>query len=95
MVEPLSDFKVITSSLEAADEKYVPPIAIGEIIRGYQIGTVVATKSSVLPVGCYVMGWAGWTELAIVSDKAVEKIEVPKNGVITDYLSILGMLLFS
>jgi NADPH-dependent curcumin reductase CurA len=60
-------------------------------MRGAVIGQVLASKSKVFPVGSYAQGTVGWTELAIISEKNLEKIEVPPNGQLTDALGVLGM----
>ncbi|KAF2759016.1 NADP-dependent leukotriene B4 12-hydroxydehydrogenase [Pseudovirgaria hyperparasitica] len=69
---------------------YVPPVKIGEIMRGAAVGKVVGSKSSKFPVGSYATATCGWAELAVVSDKYVEKVELPSNASIADSLGILG-----
>ncbi|KAG0647145.1 NADP-dependent oxidoreductase, partial [Hyphodiscus hymeniophilus] len=70
---------------------YVPPVQIGEIMRGAVLGKVLATKSTKLPVGSYVTCVSGWTEVAIVKAKDATLLEVPPNGKPTDAMGILGM----
>lgn len=70
---------------------YVPPVQIGETMRGAVIGTIKASKSPAYPVGTHAMGQPGWTELAIVKDKTLEPIDVPHNGKLTDALGVLGL----
>jgi NADPH-dependent curcumin reductase CurA len=60
-------------------------------MRGAAIGTIKASKSPAYPVGTYAMGQPGWTELAIVKDKTLERIDVPRNGKLTDALGVLGL----
>ena len=71
---------------------YIPPVQIGELMRGSVIGVVKASKSSSFPVGSHAIGSIGWTELAITKDKNLEKIEVPRNGKVTDALGVLGRI---
>jgi NADPH-dependent curcumin reductase CurA len=72
---------------------YVPPVQIGEIMRGSVIGIITASKSSKFPVGSYALGTAlGWTEYAVAKAKQLEKIDVPSNGKLTDSLGVLGKL---
>ena len=59
-------------------------------MRGATIGKVIATKSSKVVVGDYVTGTTGWTELAVMAEKDVEKVEIPPNGKLTDLLGVLG-----
>ena len=70
---------------------YIPPVQIGEVMRSQAIGVVKASKSSKFPVGSIALGQTGWTELRMVKDKHLEKVELPKNGKMTDALSVLGM----
>lgn len=70
---------------------YIPPVKIGEVMRGSVIGQIVASKASSFPVGSYATANAGWTELSIVKEKDLEKIEVPKNGKVTDALGAVGL----
>ena len=70
---------------------YIPPVKIGEIMRGQVIGIVRASKSIKFPVGSIAAGTVGWTELAVAKEKHLEKVVLPKNGRLTDALSVLGM----
>ncbi|KAH8811336.1 hypothetical protein F5884DRAFT_781822 [Xylogone sp. PMI_703] len=70
---------------------YVPPVKIGEVMRGVAIGVVRKSKSSSLPVGTHVSGILGWRELAVVRAETLEKVVVPKGGKLIDTMSVLGM----
>ncbi|KAL8838561.1 MAG: hypothetical protein Q9176_004958 [Flavoplaca citrina] len=70
---------------------YVPPVQIGETMRGACIGIIKASKSPSFPVGSYATGTVGWTEYAIVHSKSLQKVEIPENGRLTDALGVLGM----
>ncbi|KAL8705962.1 MAG: hypothetical protein Q9201_000956 [Fulgogasparrea decipioides] len=59
-------------------------------MRGAAIGLIQASKSDAFPVGSYTTGTVGWTELAVVNEKALQRIDVPKNGKVTDALGVLG-----
>ncbi|KAF2009797.1 NADP-dependent leukotriene B4 12-hydroxydehydrogenase [Aaosphaeria arxii CBS 175.79] len=69
---------------------YIPPVGIGEVMRGYGIGIVKASKSEKFPVGTYVSGMCGWTEYAILPEKGLEKLDLPQGAVPTDTLGVLG-----
>ncbi|KAF4612827.1 hypothetical protein G7Y89_g15547 [Cudoniella acicularis] len=72
---------------------YVPPVQIGETMRGIAIGRVLASKATAkYPVGSYVTAYAGWTELAIIdsSNPNLNLVHVPSNGKITDALGVVG-----
>ncbi len=62
-------------------------------MRGFAIGSVKASKSKKYPVGSLAAGTVGWTELAVVKEKDLEKVEVPRNGKVTDAMGVLGLYL--
>ncbi|KAF2465033.1 NADP-dependent leukotriene B4 12-hydroxydehydrogenase [Lindgomyces ingoldianus] len=70
---------------------YIPPVQIDEVMRGYGIGIVQASKSQKFPVGTYASGMCGWTEYAVLKDKQLEALELPEGAVPTDELGVLGM----
>ena len=61
-------------------------------MRGTVIGKIVASKSTKYPAGSYVNAPSGWTELAVFDDsnKDMTKVELPKDGKLTDALGVLG-----
>ncbi|KAL2416611.1 Prostaglandin reductase 1 [Exophiala dermatitidis] len=71
---------------------YVPPVKIGEVMRGQAVGTVVASKDPKFPVGSFALGMVGWTELKVCNAaKELQKVELPSGAKITDTLGVLGM----
>lgn len=60
-------------------------------MRGVAIGTIEASKSEKFSVGTLATGFVGWTELAVVEEKALERVDLPSNGRTTDALGVLGM----
>jgi NADPH-dependent curcumin reductase CurA len=60
-------------------------------MRGVTLGEVVESKATKFPVGTYAstMG-VGWSELGIVKEKDLERVEVPRGGKLTDALGVLG-----
>lgn len=68
----------------------MPPVQIGEVMRGAAIGIIKASKSDTFPVGSYATGTVGWTEFAVVNEKDLQKTDIPKNGKVTDALGVLG-----
>jgi NADPH-dependent curcumin reductase CurA len=71
---------------------YLPPVAIGEVMRGLGLGRVVASRHDGYQEGQLVQGLIGWQEWAVTSDAAplLPVIEVP--GVsLSAYLGALGM----
>lgn len=91
MVTPHSPLTRSASSYAITDTRsYMPPVQIGEAMRGMVIGKVLASTSSKFQKGNYVTATPGWKELAILPAKAVSLLEVPKNGKVTDALGVLG-----
>ncbi|KAK8087875.1 NADPH-dependent quinone reductase tdiC [Apiospora hydei] len=70
---------------------YVPPVAIGEKMRGASVAKVLASKNANVKEGSLVTGFTGWTEVAILGDKQFEVVELPKGAEVTDALGVLGM----
>ena len=70
---------------------YVPPVQIGDVMRGYAVGVVLASKDPKFPKGSHAQGTVGWTELKVCKGKELEKIELPRGARLTDALSVLGM----
>ncbi|MDA7088612.1 NADP-dependent oxidoreductase [Pseudomonas sp. SA3-5] len=44
---------------------YIPPIAIGEVMRSFGVGEVVESKNPAFPVGARVIGNTGWAEYVL------------------------------
>ncbi|TFB06706.1 Putative NADP-dependent oxidoreductase YfmJ [Trichoderma ghanense] len=71
---------------------YLPPVQIGEVMRGASICRVLASKSKQAAAGDYVCGFTGWTQYAILREGSFEPssnypgLRDPK-----DMLSVLGM----
>ncbi|KAI1122761.1 hypothetical protein F5Y10DRAFT_253329 [Nemania abortiva] len=70
---------------------YLPPVGIGEKMRGNAVARVIASKSSKVKEGDIVTAGTGWTEVAILGEKDIQKLEVPKGGKITDLIGVLGL----
>ncbi|KAE8446766.1 hypothetical protein EG329_011671 [Mollisiaceae sp. DMI_Dod_QoI] len=70
---------------------YVPPVQIGEVMRGFAICKVLVSKSSKFSVGDYVTCTPGWREVAVMNAKELTRLEVPENGRPTDALGVLGL----
>ena len=69
---------------------YIPPVKIGEVMRGQTIGIIKASKSPEYPVGSVAVGTTGWSELAVAKAKHLQKANIPRGGQLTDALSVLG-----
>ncbi|TVY38318.1 putative NADP-dependent oxidoreductase [Lachnellula subtilissima] len=71
---------------------YMPPVQIGEKMRGAAICKVLASKATSYSGGGYVQSNVGWTEIAIVdaNDPTTKPLSVPEGGKLTDTLGALG-----
>ncbi len=70
---------------------YLPPVAIGEVMRAAAMGEVVASKNPNYPVGQHVQGLLGWQEYAVVSDASfLTPVEIADGVAPSAYLGALG-----
>lgn len=71
---------------------YLPPVGIGEVMRGGGIGEVIASKNANLPVGQVVQGLLGWQEYMVASASTmVMPVEVAEGVSPSAYMGALGM----
>ena len=69
----------------------LPPIGIGEVVRGGGIGKVTATKSDRFKVGDLVFGMTGWQEYAI-ADESANAMQILPEGVAPELaLNVFGV----
>jgi hypothetical protein len=69
---------------------YIPPVAIGEVMRGMTVGQVIESKLPGFEVGAFVSGMLGWQEYATVGRGAMVS-KVPPGATLTQPLSVLGV----
>ncbi|NJK51844.1 MAG: NADP-dependent oxidoreductase [Acaryochloris sp. RU_4_1] len=71
---------------------YLPPVAIGEVMRGFGIGVVEQSRNSDFPEGTFVQGFLGWQDYAIAD--GTNLYELPKDPSIplTAYLALFGFI---
>jgi NADPH-dependent curcumin reductase CurA len=75
-----------------AEATYLPPVGIGEVMRGLGLGHVVASKHEGYTEGQLVQGLTGWQEWAVASDAAPLMPVAEIEGVSPSfYLGVLGM----
>jgi NADPH-dependent curcumin reductase CurA len=74
-----------------ATPTYLPPVGLGEVMRGWGLGTVVASNSPHYPVGQTLQGLLGWQEYAVVSDaEPLRAVEVAPGISPSAHLGALG-----
>jgi NADPH-dependent curcumin reductase len=69
---------------------YIPPVGIGDVMRGFAAGDVVASNFSGLAVGDHVSGLLGVQEYAVANGNGVFKADTGLAPLET-YLGTLGM----
>ncbi|WP_175717323.1 NADP-dependent oxidoreductase [Burkholderia anthina] len=58
--------------------QYLPPVAIGEVMRALGIGRVVASRNAGFAEGDLVQGLVGWQDYAVVpADQAAQLVKLP------------------
>ncbi|MGV1049136.1 MAG: NADP-dependent oxidoreductase [Solirubrobacterales bacterium] len=51
---------------------YMPPVPLGEVMRGLGVGEVIESRRDDMPVGAIVSGFTGWQELVLADDSLLE-----------------------
>src|SRR5664280_2875395 len=70
---------------------YLPPVGIGEVMRGLGLGRVVRSKHPRHPEGQLVAGLLGWQEWAVISDATMLRTVPDMPGVPPSaHLGVLG-----
>ena len=94
--------KVLALSLDPAmrgwmneGKSYIPPVAIGEVMRAGGIGVVVASENAAFQVGDHVSGGPGVQEYWQVPADQLQRSGMAKidlrMGTVTQWLNVLGM----
>ena len=94
--------KVLALSLDPAmrgwmneGKSYIPPVAIGEVMRAGGIGVVAASRNPAFQVGDHVTGSPGVQEYWSVAADQVKRSGMAKidlrAGTVTQWLNVLGM----
>ncbi|MES2128797.1 MAG: NADP-dependent oxidoreductase [Pseudomonadota bacterium] len=71
-------------------ESYMPPVAIGEVMRAIAVGRVTVSNHPGFAVGDHVTGLLGVQEYAISNGQGLTKVD-PKLAPLPLYLGALGM----
>jgi NADPH-dependent curcumin reductase CurA len=76
--------------LNASTDSYMPPVAIGEVVRAIAVGRVVASRNPGFAEGEHVSGLLGVQQYAISNGQGLNKVD-PKLAPLPLYLGALGM----
>ncbi|MDY0067161.1 MAG: NADP-dependent oxidoreductase [Steroidobacteraceae bacterium] len=72
-------------------ESYMPPVAIGDTVRGMTLGQVVRSRNPAFQEGDIVRGMAGWEDLSLVGEAmGLEKVTVAAGIPLEHYMGALG-----
>jgi hypothetical protein len=52
-------------------ESYLPPVAIGDTVRGMTLGRVIRSHNPAIPKGAFVRALAGWEEISVLPADAL------------------------
>ncbi|KAF4960050.1 hypothetical protein FSARC_10581 [Fusarium sarcochroum] len=69
---------------------YHTPVQIGEVMHGFGIGIVEASRSDRFSTSSYVIGPMGWSEIAQMHQDQLQPIHLEPWTKVTDWLGILG-----
>ncbi len=76
-------------------KSYIPPVAIGEVMRAGGIGVVIASKNAAFKVGDHVTGGPGVQEYFLVPGDQIKRSGLARIdlrvGNLTQWLNVLGM----
>ena len=61
--------------MSADTKSYIPPVAIGDVMRSSGIGEIVESKNPDFNVGERVMGLMGWTEYFVSTGPGLNKVQ--------------------
>ena len=91
--------RIIYLSLDPANrgwvqegKSYIPPVEIGEVMRGIGIGVVEQSKNPAFQNGDIVQGMLGWQEYAITEGEGLAKLSVDLSLPLTAYLGLFGII---
>lgn len=72
-------------------DQYLPPVQIGEVMRGGVIGVVEQSRSASLPVGAVVNpGLGGWQDYTVAPEAMARRTPLIPGVPLTAYMSVLG-----
>jgi len=73
-----------------ATATYMPPIPLGDVMRGIALGVVDASRNPSLPVGTLVQGLLGWQSHAVSDGRGLTPIDPVPGMPLDAYLGLFG-----
>jgi NADPH-dependent curcumin reductase CurA len=74
------------------EKSYVPPVAIGEVMRGIAIGVVEQSHHADFQAGDIVQGALGWQDYALTDGAGLTKLPRAPNLPLTVFLGLFGIV---
>jgi len=72
-------------------DQYLPPVEVGDVMRGGGIGVVEESRSANFPVGAVVnTGLGGWQSYLVAHETAFTPVPLIPGVPLTAYMSVLG-----
>ncbi len=76
-------------------KSYIPPVALGEVMRAGGVGKVIASNNPRFAIGDHVSAGLGVQEYCVIDEKAMDRFGLAKidltMGTLTQWLNALGM----
>lgn len=76
----------------SAEESYLPPVPLGEVMRGGAVGEVVASNTRKFPVGAKVAGLLGWQDYTLINETGDALVQVIPGWLPVPLTATLGVL---
>lgn len=73
-------------------DNYLPPVAIGEVIRGFGIGVVEQSRNVNFSEGTFVRGFLGWQDYAVTDGTNLSELPKDPSIPVTAYLGLFGFI---
>jgi NADPH-dependent curcumin reductase len=71
-------------------DQYMPPVEIGDVMRGGTLGVVEESRDPNVPVGAIVMPFSGWQEYSVVPGAMVRPLPTVPGLPLTAFMSVAG-----
>lgn len=69
---------------------YIPPVALGDVMRAGTVGEVIESKNDKFKVGDFASGWGGVQKYSVSDGKMSHKVD-PSIAPLPKFLGVLGM----
>ena len=77
-------------------DQYMPPVALGEVMRGGVVGKIIKSNTSDLAEGSFVSSFTcGWQDYTVVKPNAISLLPQNSSLPLTAYMSAAGLTGFT